>query len=74
MRRAYNKRLDYLKDHEKEAVKLQAHWKGFKQRTAYKERKELLANSVHIIIKVGGKLCGRACACLKPLSCSTTRS
>lgn len=52
MRRPFIKRMDYLKSHEKEAVKLQAQWRGFKQRTAYKERKELLVNSIHIVVKV----------------------
>ncbi len=44
--------MDYLREHEAEAVKLQAQWKGVRQRRAYKERLNFLEEQGDTALKV----------------------
>ncbi len=51
-------RVEYLRAHEAEAVKVQAQWKGLKQRRAYQERLQFLNEQEATTLKVrkGGGL------------------
>ena len=42
VRKEYRKKRQFLKEHEKEIVKIQAVWKGHKAHKSYKQRLEYL--------------------------------
>ena len=53
VRRAFQARLQYLRENEGSAVALQANWRGYRQRKAYKERLAYLNDQAAIAVKVG---------------------
>lgn len=52
VRKAYQARLQYLRDNAGSAVALQAHWRGYRQRKAYKDRLAYLNEQAVIAVKV----------------------
>ena len=53
VRKAFQARLQYLRENEGSAVALQANWRGYRQRKAYKERLAYLNDQAAIAVKVG---------------------
>lgn len=52
VRRAFQARLQYLRENEGSAVALQANWRGYRQRKAYKERLAYLNDQAAIAVKL----------------------
>ena len=53
VRKEYQKRRQYLKEHEKDAVKIQAVWRGHKAQKSYKQRLEYLNQQKDKALLVG---------------------